>query len=925
MKRQNHNILGLWGWGIMCNFAADMKKTNETIAALLLMALAPNAAFAATNCGVTGNNGMEEITGTKVTEKGITESMVAEKVVNASKASEKVVTASKASEKEAAASKVAEKEAAASKVSLNKTTEKNAFKNNKVIGTKAKDNRITSPGNGLFADSSRVFDIDEVVVAVQPKEQYRLRMQPLSSTSLGARQLTSIHATDLRQLSAFVPSFVMPEYGSRYTSAMYVRGIGSRINNPAVGIYVDGMPVINKAAFNMHFYQADRVDVLRGPQGTIYGQNTEGGLVKIYTKDPFSHQGTDLHLGIGTRLWRNAELAHYAKFSDRAALSLAAFYNGQNGFLRNTFTGKRADNSDEAGARLRFMLRPTSRFSADLIADYQFTRQKGFAYGQFNPADGATEQPSTNYPGSYKRNMLLTALKLGYRAEGFELHSTTSYQLLRDDMLMDQDYTSTDYMHLTQRQLQNALTEELTVKSTTAGIWRWTSGAFLSYQWLKTDAPVFFGPGITQPISTALQRITYNGIVSAMAQRMMAQGMPQEVAMTRAQAAVDAAGGVSMSADMKVPGVFRTPQFNVGVFHESNVHLTDRLTATLGLRYDLNRVDINYDTKAIMALNSTVMGTAATRLVTSALNHGTHKAYNQILPKVGLTLTTDERGSNVYATVSKGYRSGGFNIQMFSDILQTELMANARRAQQGDYDVPHTEADYDRVNKTIAYKPETSWNYELGAHLNLFSGSVHLDLAAYYMQVRNQQLSVMAGTYGFGRMMVNAGKSRSCGIEAALRGSALNNRLEWRASYGMTHATFTDYTDSLKVNGQYEPISYKGKRVPFVPMHTVGAAASYTVPFSKGICQWVRFGLDFSAQGSIYWDEANQYKQKMYALLGAHADVKLGVTTVSLWGRNLTDTRYNTFALSSAATGTTRCFAQRGCPVTGGVDVKIHF
>ena len=181
----------------MCNFAADMKKTKETIAALLLIALAPNAAFAATNCGVKGYNGMKEIIGTKVTEEGITESMVAEK------------------------------EVAANKVSLNKTTEKNAFKNNKVIGTKAKDNRITLSGNGLFADSSRVFDIDEVVVAAQPKEQYRLRLQPLSSTSLGARQLTSLHATDLRQLSAFVPSFVMPEYGSRYTSAMYVRGIGS--------------------------------------------------------------------------------------------------------------------------------------------------------------------------------------------------------------------------------------------------------------------------------------------------------------------------------------------------------------------------------------------------------------------------------------------------------------------------------------------------------------------------------------------------------------------------------------------------------------------------------------------------------------------------------------------------------------------------
>lgn len=65
----------------------------------------------------------------------------------------------------------------------------------------------------IFGDTSRVFDIDEVVVAVQPKEQYRLRLQPLSSTSLAAGQLSSLHATDLRQLSAYVPSFVMPEYG----------------------------------------------------------------------------------------------------------------------------------------------------------------------------------------------------------------------------------------------------------------------------------------------------------------------------------------------------------------------------------------------------------------------------------------------------------------------------------------------------------------------------------------------------------------------------------------------------------------------------------------------------------------------------------------------------------------------------------------
>ena len=777
----------------------------------------------------------------------------------------------------------------------------------------------------IFGDTSRVFDIDEVVVAVQPKEQYRLRLQPLSSTSLAAGQLSSLHATDLRQLSAYVPSFVMPEYGSRYTSAMYVRGIGSRINNPAVGIYSDGVPVMSKSAYNVHFYQTERVDVLRGPQGTIYGQNTEGGLVRMYSRNPFDYQGTDISLGVGTRFTRTAEAAHYARLSDRVALSLAAFYNGQNGYLRNAHTDRRADSGDETGSRLRLMLRPTSRLSLDFTADWQYTRQRGFAYGELSPADGTVAQPSTNYPGSYKRNMLLTGMHLGYRANALELHSTTSWQLLRDDMLMDQDYTSTDYMHLTQRQLHNAFTEEFAVKSTTSRRWRWTTGAFFSYQWLKTDAPVSFGEGITAPISSALQRVMYNSIVGSMAQTMMAGGMPEAVAMARAKSIVDGRGGVSVAADMQVPGVFRTPQLNFGLFHESSLHLTDRLVATLGLRYDLNRVEIAYDTRAVMTLNARVMGTEATHYVASALDHGAHNAYNQLLPKVGLTLTVDESGSNIYATASKGYRSGGFNIQMFSDILQTELMANARHGQQGDYDVPHTSADYERVNNTIAYKPETSWNYELGAHLNMAGGALHLDLAAYYMQVRNLQLSVMAGDYGFGRMMVNAGRSRSCGVEAALRGSAFDNRLSWSATYGLTHATFRDYTDSQKVDGQLVTVDYRGRRVPFVPMHTIGGAADYTLPFAHGVCEWLRFGANLTAQGSTYWDEANLYRQKMYAVVGAHADIKVGAATVSLWGRNLTNTRYNTFVIGSAATGTTKYFAQRAWPIQVGVDLKLGF
>jgi outer membrane receptor protein involved in Fe transport len=184
-------------------------------------------------------------------------------------------------------------------------------------------------------DTSRVVDLDEVVIVAQPKEQTRLRLQPLSSSVFGEEQMLQLNVRDLSQLSQYVPSFSMPAYGSRLTSSMYMRGIGSRINNPAVGVYYDNIPLMSKAAYNNHFYMLDRVDVLRGPQGTLYGQNTEGGLVRVYSKNPMSYQGTDIRLGIGTGLYSNVEVAHYHRPSEKLAFSVAGFYSGLKGFIDN--------------------------------------------------------------------------------------------------------------------------------------------------------------------------------------------------------------------------------------------------------------------------------------------------------------------------------------------------------------------------------------------------------------------------------------------------------------------------------------------------------------------------------------------------------------------------------------------------------------
>ncbi len=781
---------------------------------------------------------------------------------------------------------------------------------------------LNAQANDVFTDdSSRVQNLDEVIVVAQPKETAALRLQPLSSSVLTSYEMRKLQIHDLGQLSDFVPSFQMPQYGSRLTSSIYVRGIGSRIENPSVGVYYDNIPLLSKAAFNHHFYMIDRVDVLRGPQSTLYGQNAEGGLVRIYSKNPMNYQGTDIRLGIGTGLWRNVEVAHHHRPSDRLAFTVAGFYSGLKGFIDNQNFSDKNDKSLEAGVKLRLIYAPTQKLTFDLTGDYQWVNQNGFGYGEFQPIESSSvspysldvQDPATTIMNGYRRNMVNSGLTVSYQMPRLLFTSTTSYQFLQDRMKMDQDYMTPDFLQLVQRQKQNAITQEFVLRSRGQQTWQHASGLFGAYQWLHTDAPVCFGDAITGPIGSAItnamKSAMLQSMVAQMKQQMMERGMPEAAAEAAAQKAAEAAiekAGITMSAEMAVPETFRSRTFNFGAFHESNIMLADRLKLTLGLRLNYDRVKVDYDALAYMAMTGGTAERQATYTLTSHLVDNRSKGYTQLLPKFGLTWMLDDGLGNIYGLVSKGYRMGGYNIQMFSDILQTDLNANQQKAMRGDYDVEHTTQDYDNIEETISYKPEESWNFELGTHLNLFDGRLHADLSLFYMKIRNQQLSVMSPGYNYGRIMTNAGKSHSCGMELALRGRAFDNQLEWGASYAFTNAKFDEYD------------TYEDNYVPFVPQHSFSLMADYHVS---------RFtiGANLMGQGKIWWNEANTFSQKFYAVLGAHADYDFGPVVVSLWGRNLTDTKFNTFAIMSSAARGEHYFAQRANPLQVGMDVAVHF
>lgn len=803
-------------------------------------------------------------------------------------------------------------------------------------------------------DTLRVMDIDEVRVIAQPKLWGRLREQSVAATGMSDIDLQNTHSTSLKELSGYVPNFFMPDYGSHLTGAVYIRGVGSRINSPAVGLYVDHAPMVEKSGYDLDLLDIERVDVLRGPQGTLYGSNTMGGLVCLYTKNPLTYQGTDVHFsGSNKDNKGRVEFSHHQRWNDRWGFSFGGFYENKRGMYRNTYRNNRQDRSESAGGKLRVVGMLTPQLMTDLNLRYQYTDESAYPYYYAGVAKASTTEDMDSLKGhinnnrysGYRRNLFTGSLRFVYETDKGVFTSITGYQHLTDKMQFDQDCLPGDYFTLTDRQRSNTLTEELVWKHRDTRHWLGSTGLFFSRQWLHTNAPVYF-----ESDGVAMLESTVNSNLSSVIPASVASMMNMNFTFNDTQLAV--------------PGSFDTPTTDYAIFHQSTFKdvLTRGLSFTVGLRAELQRLSIRYNTGCDVAsrLSMTMSSMHATIPVdanSSVWYTGDiHKNYTQLLPKLAVQYDLTPR-TNLYATVSKGYRSGGYNIQMFSDIisyaLRQQMMSDIKAAYPDAVDkfaaenpamparvvsmikgmgenIPDGETLSTDVSSVITYKPEYSWNYEVGAHFAHPNHRLQGDIALFYMDIENQQVAKFAGNTGYGRAMANAGRGESYGVE--LSGQwvipALYSTLT--ASYGYTHATFREYTDSVSVTDSEgthtEEISYKGKRTPFVPEHTASIGWEFSRPLERGCVTRIFCGANATGAGKVYWTELNDWGQNFYITLGAHAGVEWKhVATVELWGKNLTNSHYDTFGFESSITGTTRRFAQYGKPLQVGVDVKFSF
>lgn len=762
------------------------------------------------------------------------------------------------------------------------------------------------------ADSLQSLEMGEVEIMAVAKETPGMRLQPQSVTQLGNSEMRDRQVTSLKEATAIVPNLFIPNYGSRLTSAIYIRGIGSRVGSPAVGLYVDGIPYVDKSAFDFRFVDIERMDVLRGPQGTLYGSNTMGGLMRLYTKNPFNHQGTDLRGSFATgNLEGNLSLTHYHRVSERFAFSAGAYSEGARGFFKNDISKQRVDERQNYGGRLRGIYRPNSRLQLDAQLAYDFNNEGAYPYfyngtvgNNVEPYPGLVGHITNNHDNTYRRSMLNAGLNIGYHADHWEMTSVTGFQHLDDRMFIDQDFIQPDIYTLCQKQHINTLTEEVSFRNTYHRRWKRVTGASFMYQTLDTDGPVNF---MEDGVSSLIEANT-NRIFSQIKEQY--PKMPT-TAMTMQDRQFE------VSSDMQ------SPQLSAAIFHQSTVKLGEgsqwELGAGLRLEYNdrhltyLSGTDLTYDFTVQM---SPAMKFDYPNLNASPLRSGKlHDHDLMVLPKGSVQYNLSGSMGNVYASVSKGYRSGGYNIQMFSDIIQGDLrsamMLGINEASKG---MMERFVDMESMTQlvdaasTITYKPEYSWNYELGTHLNLLQGNMQIDGALFYSKIRDQQIARFAES-GLGRMMVNAGSSHSYGAELALRYRPIEH-LNLTACYGYTHATFRHYDGG---NGQ----DYTGNFVPFVPMHTMSADAAYTWAVGRHHLTW---GISTNGAGHLYWTENNAAQQHFYALLGSRLKLDVRQFSFTLWGKNLTQSRYNTFYFESAS----RAFTQHCTPLQVGFDFALH-
>ena len=634
--------------------------------------------------------------------------------------------------------------------------------------------------------SAETEGIEDVIVTAQRRSE-KLQKVPIAVTPISPSEIATAGVSSSLDLPRLAPGMTTSPNSANAFFIPYIRGAGS--NSPATGndssiaVYIDGVYQSDKSANVFDFNDIERIEVLKGPQGTLYGRNATGGAINIVTLQPkdelsgnaeFSYERFDSWTLKG---YLTGPLTH------TLSASVAYKHSGGGDYLTNTgpikpgsFGGTKNDSVD---AKLRF--KPDSAFQA--TASFMYVNRRTDDLGSnLYPVPGTTPVGvllggTADYglykyagsPNSFRTESYRATLKATYSLDTFDIASITGYVHTTDYTRLDFDGTSANVLGFDEYQGTSDFSQELQLLSSSESPLQWVLGGYY-----------FDGTARINPLN-------------------LQQGVPYYA--TISGAASFPAGGSITSIDA------RGPTRALAAYGQATYAITDSTRLTAGLRYTSERRAYTFKLFGVGQIAPGFFSPAPIELLSDDGN--LHKVFN----KPTWRLAVDQQISPdvmAYASWNRGFKSGTYNLNDFTP-------------------------------NQSPVQPEQLDAYELGLKSQLFDHKLQLNVAGFYYNYKNIQLDtiVASGSGANATVLQNAASERNYGIDLDMIVQPMPAlQLRWSGSW--LNAKYRKYPRATAFlpdafgNGTQSLVDASGQRGLFAPEWSFNIGADYTFSLADG-------------------------------------------------------------------------------------------
>jgi len=803
------------------------------------------------------------------------------------------------------------------------------------------------------------YQLEEILVTAQKREATLLET-PVAVSAIGGSTMELAQARDLTSLQTLVPSLQIVQRASASNTSFSVRGIGSSTFNfglePAVGVFVDGVYRSRNGASVNDFLGIERIEVLRGPQSTLFGKNTSAGVINYVTKAPhydFEVEGELTYGNYDAKVGKAA--VNVPLVEDQLAMRLDVNVNKRDGTINN-LDGRQLNERDRYGLRGQILWEPSDRTRVRIIGDYSDLNEECCAapfYVITADSQLALSVLGSDIVGAPDIKDRQTAIDgevvvgnlESYGASGqididfetFTLTSITAFRGYRELQDIDADFSD---LQLNKRRVldqdYDTFTQEIRVTSTTDGPVEWMAGVYYYNQDLTADNQTIQGPGL-RPFADVLTG-------GAISQLEAGLGVP--------------AGTFLADGSGQQRGLFNQDNESYSAFIQLDWHVTDRFTLTGGIRYThekksmVSDIVIN-DPFAALDFVQIFVGQAVQQAAAQAAANGippeviasvvipqataqasavaTNPDYNPLLGLTGLQFFPP--AANVNDSFSDDNLSGNIIANMELDDNLTVYASYSRGFKAGGFALDSAAA---RVGD-FRFDEEVSTSWELGLKARLLDNRMSLDFALFDQKVDGFQENIFTGS-SFVPGNVDA---KAQGLEFDGKFQATPELLLtggftwlWEAEYDNfpngpcpAHDTSGCTFVAPEGGGILRPLqNLSGSRLSETPKFSGNATATYRRAINDNLEGFLRTELFYNSYTNLSVSQDERQFQDAYMLVGASVGVGDidGAWSLQLWARNLFNEAYILDTFDSTIPGGS-LNAYVGDPRTYGLTLRFRY